>query len=144
MATGAIRGKKSATVKIQLSESGIITLHNYAWPEKFKAWIDSLRPLHRPIICTEYMASDNGSTFDTIRPITKQENVGAINWDLVAGKMQTHRPWDSRQRPYVLIQPTVWFLGVFKQDDTPYREREVDLDEAAERPRNAGQTSVGA
>ena len=46
---------------------------------------------------------------------------------LVAGKTQTYLPWDSWKRRYVDLQPTIWFHEVFKQDDTPYRQREVDL-----------------
>ncbi len=119
--------KQSPVTKIQLAESDIITFHNYDWPEVFEARIKSLQPLHRPIICTEYMARGNGSTFDTILPLARKYNVGAINWGLVAGKTQTWLPWDSWQRPYVLIQPTIWFHEVFRQDDTPYRQHEVDL-----------------
>ena len=120
-------GKQSATTKIQLAESDVISFHNYDWPETFEARIQSLQVHHRPMLCTEYMARGNGSTFDTILPIAKRYNVAAINWGLVAGKTQTYLPWDSWQRPYVLIQPTVWFHEVFRQDDTPYRQREVDL-----------------
>ena len=119
--------KESQTTKIQLAESDVISFHNYDWPEIFEARIHELEPLHRPLLCTEYMARGNGSTFDTILPLAKQYNVAAMNWGLVAGKTQTYLPWDSWQRPYVLIKPTVWFHEVFKQDDTPYREREVDL-----------------
>ena len=119
--------KESATVKIQLAESDVITFHNYDWPEVFEARINSLRPLHRPLICTEYMARGNGSTFDTILPIAKREHVAAINWGFVAGKTQTYFPWDSWKRPYVSDQPTVWFHEIFRQDDTPYRQREVDI-----------------
>ena len=119
--------KESATVKIQLSESDVISFHNYDWPEVFEARINSLRPLHRPLICTEYMARGNGSTFDTILPIAKREHVAAINWGFVAGKTQTYFPWDSWKRPYVSDQPTVWFHEIFRQDDTPYRQREVDI-----------------
>jgi hypothetical protein len=119
--------KESTTTKIQLAESDVITFHNYGWPEEFEARILELKPLGRPLICTEYMARGNGSTFDGSLPIAKRYNVGAINWGLVAGKTQTYLPWDSWQRPYVLIQPTVWFHEVFRQDDTPYRQREVDL-----------------
>jgi Cellulase (glycosyl hydrolase family 5) len=119
--------KESATTKIQLAESDVISFHNYDWPEGFEARIKELQPLHRPLICTEYMARGNGSTFDTVLPIAKQYHVVAINWGLVAGKTQTYLPWDSWQRPYVLIQPTIWFHEVFRQDDTPYRQREVDL-----------------
>jgi hypothetical protein len=118
---------ESTTAKIQLSNSDVISFHDYGWPEKFQSRVDELRPLHRPLICTEYMARGAGSTFDTILPIGKADNVALINWGFVAGKTQTFYPWDSWEKPYVLSQPTVWFHDVFKQDDTPYREREVDL-----------------
>lgn len=118
---------ESATTKIQLAESDIISFHNYDWPEVFEERVKSLQALHRPLICTEYMARGNGSTFDTILPLAKRYNVAAINWGFVAGKTQTYYPWDSWQRPYVLTQPTVWFHEVFRQDDTPYRQREIDL-----------------
>ena len=118
---------ESATTKIQIAESDVISFHNYDWPEIFEARIQSLLPLHRPLICTEYMARGHGSTFDTILPVGKQYHVAMINWGFVAGKTQTYLPWDSWQRPYVELQPTVWFHEVFRQDDTPYRQREVDL-----------------
>jgi hypothetical protein len=113
--------------KIQLAESDIITFHNYGWPEDFEARIKELQPLGRPIICSEYMARGAGSTFDGSLPIAKKYNVGAINWGFVAGKTQTYYPWDSWDRPYVKDQPQVWFHEVFRQDDTPYRQHEVDL-----------------
>jgi len=119
--------KESATTKIQIAESDVISFHNYGWPEEFEARIKELQPHHRPILCTEYMARGNGSTFDGSLPIAKKYNVAAINWGLVAGKTQTYLPWDSWKRPYVLIQPTIWFHEVFRQDDTPYRQHEVDL-----------------
>ena len=92
-----------------------------------QARIDSLRILHRPLLCTEYMARGNGSTFDTVLPILKHERVAAINWGFVAGKTQTYLPWDSWERPYVSQQPPIWFHEVFRQDDRPYRQREIDL-----------------
>ena len=119
--------KESATTKIQLAESDVISFHNYGWPEEFEARIQELQPLHRPILCTEYMARGAGSTFDGSLPIAKKYDVGAINWGLVAGKTQTYLPWDSWKRPYVLIEPTIWFHEVFRNDDTPYRQHEVDL-----------------
>lgn len=119
--------KESATTRIQLAESDIISFHNYGWPEEFEKRIKELQPLQRPILCTEYMARGAGSTFDGSLPIAKQYHVAAINWGLVAGKTQTYLPWDSWQRPYVLIQPTVWFHEVFRNDGTPYRQREADL-----------------
>lgn len=119
--------KESATTRIQLAESDIISFHDYGWPEGFEQRIKELQALQRPILCTEYMARGAGSTFDGSLPIAKRYHVAAINWGLVAGKTQTFLPWDSWQRPYVLIQPTVWFHEVFRNDGKPYRQHEVDL-----------------
>ena len=119
--------QESATTKIQLEESDVISFHNYDWPEEFEERITQLQRYGRPILCTEYMARGAGSTFDNTLPIAKLYHVAAINWGLVAGKTQTYFPWDSWQRPYVLQQPTVWFHEVFRQDGKPYRQHEVDL-----------------
>ena len=119
--------QESETTKIQLRESDVLSFHDYSWPEQFEARILSLQPLGRPILCTEYMARGAGSTFDGSLPLAKKYKVAAINWGLVAGKTQTYLPWDSWQRPYVELQPTVWFHEVFREDDTPYRPHEVEL-----------------
>jgi len=119
--------QESAMTKIQLAESDIITFHNYGWPENFERTVLDLESYHRPVICTEYMARGAGSTFDAILPVAKRYNIGAINWGLVAGKTQTYLPWDSWEKPYVLSQPTIWFHEVFRQDDKPYRQREVEI-----------------
>ena len=113
--------------KTQITQSDILTFHNYGWPENFQQHIVELEKYHRPIICTEYMARSAGSLFDLDLPIALKYRVGAINWGLVNGKTQTNLPWDSWQRPYVLIKPTVWFHDVFYPDGKPYRRHEVDL-----------------
>ena len=51
--------------KIQISESDILSFHNYSWPEDFEKHVVQLQTYHRPIFCTEYMARGVGSTFDT-------------------------------------------------------------------------------
>ena len=119
--------KETSTTKIQLQESDIITFHNYGWPEEFEARIQELQMYKRPILCSEYMARGAGSTFDNDLPIARQYHVAAMNWGFVAGKTQTYLPWDSWQRPYTVEQPTVWFHEIFRQDDQPYRQHEVDL-----------------
>ncbi len=111
----------------QLEQSDVMSFHSYGWPEDFEMSVTCLERYHRPIICTEFMARGIGSTFDTILPIAKRRNVGAINWGLVVGKTQTNLPWDSWQKPYVLQQPAVWFHEVFHPDGTPYREQEAKL-----------------
>jgi len=117
----------SPTERIQLTQGDIISFHDYSWPEKFEARIVSLEKLHRPILCTEYMARGAGSTIDNSLPIAAQHHVGAINWGLVQGKMQTWLPWDSWQEPYVNRKPAVWFHDLFYPDGTPYRQHEIDM-----------------
>lgn len=119
--------KANATTRIQLEQSDIITFHNYSWPEDFEKSIVTLQQYQRPILCTEYMARPRGSLFDTILPIAQKHRVAAINWGLVAGKTQTYLPWDSWERPYVLIEPIRWFHEVYKVDGTPYRAQEVEI-----------------
>jgi Cellulase (glycosyl hydrolase family 5) len=117
----------STVARIQVTESDVISFHNYSWPEDFEQRVRWLQRYDRPLLCTEYMARGAGSTFDTILPIAKQYKVGAINWGLVAGKTQTYLPWDSWQHPYILEQPPVWFHEVFHTDGKPYRERETEI-----------------
>ncbi len=119
--------KMSLMSQVQIEQSDVISFHNYGWPEDFEAHVKMLEQFHRPLICTEYMARGAGSTFDTILPIAKADHVAAINWGLVVGKSQTNLPWDSWQRPYVNIQPTIWFHDVFYADGRPYRQHEADL-----------------
>jgi hypothetical protein len=113
--------------QIQIQQSDVISFHDYGWPETFEAHVKMLEQFHRPLICTEYMARNIGSTFDTVLPIAKRYRVGAINWGLVAGKSQTWIPWDSWQRPYVSDQPMTWQHDVFHPDGKPYREQEVEI-----------------
>lgn len=120
-------GKSSPMEKLQLSQSDVITFHDYNWPETFERRINQLIPYNRPILCTEYMARGNGSTFDGSLPIAKRYNVAMMNWGFVDGKTQTRLPWDSWQKPYVMAEPTIWFHEVFRADGIPYRQAEVDL-----------------
>jgi hypothetical protein len=113
--------------RTQINESDILSFHNYEWPESFLRRVRQLETYGRPIICTEYMARDVGSTIDGVLPVGKRMNVGMINWGFVAGKTQTYLPWDSWQRPYVLMQPAVWHHDLLRADGTPYRAREIDI-----------------
>ena len=119
--------KLDATEKIQIEMSDVISFHSYDKPEEFEKRIAWLQPYHRPIICTEYMARGNGSTFQGSLPIAKKYQVAAINWGLVAGKTQTYLPWDSWKHPYTDREPAVWFHEIFRTDGSPYRQEEVAL-----------------
>ena len=113
--------------RAQLENSDVISFHNYDKPPEFEKRAAWLRRLNRPILCTEYMARGNGSTFQGILPVAKRERVAAYNWGLVQGKTQTNLPWDSWKQPYVNREPDVWFHEIFRTDGTPYRQEEADF-----------------
>jgi endo-1,4-beta-mannosidase len=109
----------------QLANSDVITYHNYDKEPEHAKTIDSLKAYGKPLICTEYMARTRGSLFANIMPLLKKENVGAINWGLVAGKTNTMYAWDTPMPNG--DEPKVWFHDIFRPDGTPYSEDEIKL-----------------
>jgi hypothetical protein len=109
-----------------LYNSDINSFHQYEGPEEFTEVMNHLKQYERPLLCTEYMARGNESTFQDILPIMKENNIGAYNWGFVAGKSQTVYPWDSWTKTYT-AEPELWFHDIFRTDGTPYRQAEVDL-----------------
>ncbi|MDR1865173.1 MAG: cellulase family glycosylhydrolase [Bacteroidales bacterium] len=110
--------------RFQLENSDVITYHDYSAVETHRQTIDSLKRLGRPMICTEYMARRNNSTFQDIMPMLKHENIGAINWGLVSGKTNTIFAWDT-PLPDV-AEPPLWFHDIFRSDGTPFSQEEID------------------
>ena len=119
--------KLSPTEKIQLEQSDFISFHNYGKPEEFEQRIHWLERIGRPMICTEYMARGNASTFEGTLPVARKYQVGAINWGFAAGKTQTNLPWDSWQHPYTDRTPAIWFHEIFDKDGKPYKPEEVQF-----------------
>jgi hypothetical protein len=113
--------------RIQLALSDVISFHSYDKPEVFEKRVLSLQQYHRPIVCTEYMARGNGSTFQGTLPLARKYHVAAINWGLVAGKTQTYLPWDSWKNPYTNREPAAWFHEIFRTDGQPYSQDEADF-----------------
>ncbi|HZY82610.1 MAG TPA: endo-1,4-beta-xylanase [Cyclobacteriaceae bacterium] len=114
--------------QIQLEQSDFVTFHCYDDAATFEKAVAFLKKYERPMICTEYLARGNKSTFETILPIGKREKIGMINWGFVVGKTQTNLPWDSWRQPYVNgREPAVWHHEILKQDGTAYKQSEVDV-----------------
>lgn len=111
--------------RYQLENSDIITYHNYESREKHQQAIDTLKQYGRPLICTEYMARRNNSTFQDIMPLLKSENIGAINWGLVAGKSNTIFAWDTPLPD--AAEPPLWFHDIFRKDGSVFSQEEVGV-----------------
>ena len=111
----------------QLANSDIITYHTYAPLESHKEMVDTLSRYSRPMVCTEYMARTEGSTFQTILPMLKEAGVGAINWGFVSGKSNTIFSWETITHPCETPEPELWFHDILRKDGTPYSSDETDL-----------------
>lgn len=112
--------------EFMINHSDVISFHQYEGPESFRKTMNDLQQYGRPLLCTEYMARGNGSTFEDILPIMKENEIGAYNWGFVAGKSQTIYPWDSWNKTYT-AEPELWFHDIFRENGEPYREEEVAL-----------------
>ena len=77
------------------------------------------------MICTEYMARTKNNSFYNNMALLKKENIGALNWGLVAGKTNTIYAWDTPVTSGA--EPDIWFHDVFRKDGTPYRQDEVNF-----------------
>ena len=121
--------------------SDIITFHCYNG-EALEPTIQRLQKTFpgRPIICTEYMARELGTTFQHSLPIFKKHGVGCYNWGLVAGKSQTHWNWKTVEKLEMLREqgiflkpgdpipePELWFHDIFRLDGTPFDQKEIDF-----------------
>ncbi len=116
--------KLTALDNYMFTHSDIISFHCYENKKGIKKRIKQLKRYNRPLMCTEYMARPFDCTFETILPLLKKEKVGAYSWGLVAGKSQTHCPWDSWQKNYE-SEPPIWFHDIFRPNGEPFDENEV-------------------
>jgi hypothetical protein len=118
-------GKLSPLDEFMFTNSDIISFHCYEEKEGMAKRIQDLSRYKRPILCTEYMARPLKSTFQDILPLLKESNVGAFNWGFVAGKSQTHCPWDSWHQTSA-TEPDVWFHDIYRSNGEPYDKNEID------------------
>ena len=109
----------------QLSNSDVISYHDYNPVDVHRKTIDTLKKYDRPLVCTEYMARPRNSTFFTIMPLLKENKIVAINWGLVTGKTNTMYAWDTPMPGGE--EPKVWFHDIFRKDGTPYSAKETDF-----------------
>jgi len=109
----------------QLSNSDVISYHDYNPVNVHRKTIDTLKKYGRPLICTEYMARLRNSTFFTIMPLLKQNKIVAVNWGLVTGKTNTMYAWDTPMPNG--DEPKIWFHDIFRKDGTPYDKKETDF-----------------
>lgn len=123
--TGASWRSNKVIDEYLISNSDVITFHNYSDAANLEKDILQKLKIGRPVICSEYMARTKGSKFQTHLPIFKKYNIGAINWGLVAGKSNTIYQWDT---PIVDgSEPKLWFHDIFRKDGSAYDPAETEV-----------------
>lgn len=122
----SVHEKMKEIHKLQVDQSDIISFHCYDHPKDFEKRIKEMQKYGKPMLCTEYMARPNGSTFQGFLPIAKKYKIAMFNWGLVDGKTQTKYPWDSWTKTYT-SEPKTWFHEVFENNGEPYKTEEVNF-----------------
>ncbi len=115
--------KLTALDNYMFTHSDVISFHCYEKKRGTEKRIIELKRYGRPMMCTEYMARPV-STFKDVLPVLKKHGVGAYNWGFVAGKSQTHCPWDSWAKPYEQ-EPELWFHDIFRANGEAFDAKEV-------------------
>lgn len=109
-----------------LANSDVLTFHDYHALHRTIERVGTLKPFGRPVLCTEYLARAEGSRFESHLPYFKENKIGAYNWGLVTGKIQTQYPWSSWQTKFT-AEPGVWHHDILRPDGTPHIESEVEF-----------------
>ena len=112
--------------RFAISNSDVISFHTYGNIEEMRLRVEQLEKYNRPILCTEYLARGQGSTFQEILPLLKEKQISAINWGFVAGKTNTIFPWSSWEEEFDSL-PKIWHHDVYLPDKTPYDQNEIDF-----------------
>ena len=113
--------------KIQIEQSDFISFQNYDGPEDFEKRVKWLKAFGRPVLCTGFLARNQGSSIEAILPIALKYDVGALVGDLVQGKTQRFLPLDSWMTPYVNREPSVWSQDLFRTTGPLYRQQDADI-----------------
>lgn len=127
-------------IQINRINSDLHSIHSYGGVEFTKKRIANYVKEGRPILMTEWLNRNGGSTPEVMLPYFKENNIAAINWGFVSGKSGTIWPWSSKKRRNLkeeraagnvikpgekFPEPKVWFHDLLRFDGTPYKDSEI-------------------
>jgi len=109
-----------------IENSDVVSFHDYGSANETVETVARLRRHGRPLLCTEWLNRYSNNRFETHLPLWKNENIGAYQWGLVAGKTQTYLSWDNELNGKDAM-PKVWQHDMFYADGRPYDENEIEF-----------------
>ena len=106
-----------------VENSDILSFHCYSGLKTMTNFVQTLQAYRRPIVCKEWLARPGCNVFDTL-PYFQENNVGAVHWGLIPGKLQTQYPWGWNESKG---EPKVWHHDIYHENHTPYDPKEIEL-----------------
>lgn len=89
-----------------------------------KKRITLCRSFDRPVLCTEWLARQLGSIFETHLPLYKKENIGCFHWGMANGRSQCHCHHAFSK---ISECEDVWGHDLLHPDGRPYDENEIEF-----------------
>lgn len=119
-------GELSNPISARLMEmSDIITFQSFGDATLLDIRVRSCESYRRPVLCTDWLNRQKGSTFETVLPVLAEKKVGWYSRGLVRGRAQFFLPDD--QRLAAGQEPKVWQQDVLWPDGKPYDREEIEL-----------------
>lgn len=125
--TAAVWGKLEDRPRlhaVMLEQSDVISFHHYEDLESLEVLVKALQEHGRPLICSEWLARARNCVVAGHLPFFKEQQIGAYNWGLVAGKTNTIFPWGSKEGS---PEPKIWHHDLLRVDGSPFDPAEAQL-----------------
>ena len=104
--------------------SDVVSFHCYLPAEAFEQTVKGLTRHARPLLCTELLHRQSGSTFEAVLPVCASNQIGWYQWGLVAGRTQTWLDWQSTAGD---PPPEIWQHDIFDAEGNPWNPEELSL-----------------
>ena len=111
--------------ELQLSQSDVVSFHNYGNPKALESQIAALKKLNRPILCTEYMARPN-SLFNPSLGIMKKEQSGGLQLGAVSAKRRQSIRGNSTKKKPLRYALKYGSTSILTKAASPTLKKEVD------------------
>ena len=115
---------ESAMTARMLERSDIITVQSFEGAEQVEELLHLLKGYERPIICSDWLLRQQGSTFKDVLPLFSLNRVGWFNRGLVNGRTQQ---WIQQDRYRSESDPELWQHDVFSAEGEPFDEEEIKM-----------------
>lgn len=124
--TAAVWGDASDPMSARLMQlSDVITFQSFESAELVRARLRACEAYRRPVICSDWLKRQNGSTFADVLPVLAEKSVGWFSRGLVRGRTQQYLPEGVTTPPG--SEPSVWQQDVLWPDGKAYDSREIEL-----------------